>query len=248
MKKIAILSLMSLFTILSPLTSSYASDDQPGSDDEASTSLRKPVKSGSPSTSSEGVSSPSIGSTSAPVSSVEQLSQQLEGTSIAPSKTWGNSFTNFYFNATFNAEVEMAKFPKLSIAILLEQLKDDDEHLAIQGKKYEYRTGTNESASDYYAGWLHFTSLDYGEAEHKYISPQQGFDRSVTLISRKNEVKPHEFIGKLVRKGVIATDFLKGTPYKNDASKTCIEYIIYSRAGNRYISVKAFRDLNEVVH
>ncbi|MGN6671599.1 MAG: hypothetical protein ACTHJ4_08700, partial [Candidatus Nucleicultricaceae bacterium] len=129
--------------------------------------------------------------------------------------------------------------------ILLEQLTEEDEHSAIVGKKYEYRTGTNESASDYYVGWLHFTALDYGEAEHHYISPQEGFDRSVTLISRKSEIKPHAFIRKLVRKGVIATDFLKGTPSKNDASKTCIEYIIYSRAGNRYISVKAFRDHSE---
>lgn len=234
MEKRVMRSLISFLIILFPITAAYASSDmQDDSDLQSDTSPSKPSKSLSKSRSSD--------------TSVDQMTEKLEGTSISDSsqKTWSNTFTNFYYNATFKADVEMAKFPNLSIAILLERLTAEDEHSVILGKKYEYRTGTNESASDYYSGWLHFTALDYGEAEHHYISPQEGFDPSVTLISRKSEIKPHVFIGNLVKKGVIDAHFLKGTPYKDDMSKTCIEYIIFSRAGNRYISVKAFRHLSE---
>lgn len=161
--------------------------------------------------------------------------------------SWGHTMTNLYFNATFKPDIEMAKFPAFSVAILLEQLQEEDDHTKIIGKRYRYRTGSNEKSPDYYSGWLHFTHLDYGEAEHTYLGPQKGFDSSPTLISRSSEIKPHAFIKELAELGVIPTVFFKGTPYKNPHSKTCIEYTLFSRSGNRYITVKAFRDLNEIV-
>lgn len=170
----------------------------------------------------------------------------LDESSEKKSSTWGNTFTNFVYNCTAKAQTEMDKFPLLSVATLLEQLHEEDKHTVLRVKKYKYRTGSHESAADFYEGWLHFTDLDYGEAEHHYQGPQIGF-KGHTLISRREEITPHKFISSLLSDNVLSANFYKGTPQKDSFSKTTIEYTLFSRAGNRYITVKAFRDLSEFV-
>lgn len=181
--------------------------------------------------------------------SEEALIQTVQKLSLeeSPEKkvgTWSNTFTNFYYSVTAKAQTEMDKFPLLSVATLLEQLTEEDRHTALRTRKYKYRTGSHESAADYYDGWLHFTDLDYGEAEHHYQGPQIGF-KGHTLISRREEINPQRFISALLSENVLSANFHKGTPQKDSLSKTTIEYTIFSRAGNRYITVKAFRDLSE---
>jgi hypothetical protein len=188
----------------------------------------------------------SLKETSLSDSSEKKASTSLEETSEKKAGTWGNTFTNLYYNVTSKSQTEMDKFPLLSVATLLEQLHEEDKHTVLRVKKYKYRTGSHESAADFYDGWLHFTDLDYGEAEHHYQGPQIGF-KGHTLISRREEIKPHKFISSLLSDNVLSANFYKGTPQKDSLSKTTIEYTIFSRAGNRYITVKAFRDLSEFV-
>ncbi|ARN85196.1 hypothetical protein [Candidatus Nucleicultrix amoebiphila] len=153
----------------------------------------------------------------------------------------GYRLTNYAFTWR-SPEIEMAKFFTLTLNKLLEFIEEDDDYESIVGKYFAYKTGDKEGASNFYEGYLIFDGLEYGKANHKFISPQQGWQPSPDEVPLQEKLKPHAFIKPLVQKMKLPTTFLKGTPTKDDLSKTNIVYVMYSESGTRYVRVKAHRD------
>jgi hypothetical protein len=118
---------------------------------------------------------------------------------------------------------------------------EEDEYVAIRDKRIKYTTGTHESASDFYDGFLIFLDLDYGTAAHRYRGPQLGFDSNAHLTSVRDVVRPYKFIQDLITEDGVTSTFYKGTPSKLHDTTTAIEYVLYNEAGTKYVKVKASR-------
>lgn len=188
-------------------------------------------------------------SRSSSMSSSDSNSDAAVGQSLSQSPHKVGALFSFatrgIYNLTSNADVERRKFPNLYISDLLKFCSNiEDPWGALVGKSFSYETSSVEYGADYYAGLAIIESIDYGAVTHTFLGAEKGFSPTVDHKSLRDEIKPQVFLKKLIDKNQ-DLEFHKGTPYKQEDTKTRMEYIGYNSKSTRYVKVKMRREKQE---
>lgn len=108
-------------------------------------------------------------------------------------------------------------------------------------KSFPFETSSTENGADHYLGEAIIESIDYGTAQHPFLSQKEGFG-TVSHFSEREKKSPYNFFKGLLDKNQNPI-FHKGEPFKGkepfkgEDDKTRTVYVAYNTKGTRYIKV-----------